>query len=113
MQFKRISDYIEGIDKTYFLSEYGDLYWRVKSYNGSYKVNLQVEGKSKQYTITKLIKPYLGLNITQEIMQDIWIIEGIVCSKRYLNPEKEILILMSVYTMKTHQRKDLKLQCIV
>jgi hypothetical protein len=89
VEFRRVSDYIEGIDENYFLSEYGELYWRVKSYNGSYKVNLHdEEGKPHQVTITKYIKDYIGKDITQEIIKDVWVIQGVICVKRYLNPEK-------------------------
>ena len=87
MEFRRISDYIPYIDDSYYLSEYGDVYWRVKSYNGSYKVNLRIDNKSKQVTITKYIKPFLNTNVTKNIMPDVWIIDGKPYSKRYLTQE--------------------------
>lgn len=85
MNFKLISDYFPEVTNEYYISEYGDIYRRVRSYSGSYKVNIQEDGKSKQVAITKLIKEYLNTDITVAILKDVYIIHGVPYAKRYIN----------------------------
>ena len=88
MEFRRVHDYMPWIEDIYVLDEYGTLYSRVKSYNGSYKVSLRDKNnKTFAKTVTSLVKPYLNKSTTKQVYQDVWIVEGIPYSKRYITPE--------------------------
>ncbi len=95
MEFRFVSDYLPKIELIYYLSEYGDIFSKVKSYNGSYKVNLHtICGNSIQLCVTKMIKPYLNSPITKMILTDLWIINGEPYVRRYLNPDGRYLRCM-------------------
>lgn len=90
MIYKNISDKMPWIENMYILSEYGDLYSKIKSYNGSYKLSLRDKNnKPYQITVTSIIKPYLNNSETVELLdRQVVIYKGIPYGIRYNTKER-------------------------
>lgn len=114
MEFRFISDYLPEIEPIYYISEYGDIYSKVKSYNGSYKINVHtICGEPIQLRVTKMIKPYLNKNITKRILTDLWVINGVPYVKRYLGPEGGRYIRVMLYLDGHKKRVRYQLHALV
>ena len=114
MEFRFISDYLPNIEPIYYLSEYGDIYSKVKSYNGSYKINVHtINGEAIQLSVTKMIKPYLNTSITKRILTDLWIINGEPYVKRYLSPDGGRYIRVMLYLVGHKKRIRYQLHSLV
>ena len=97
MEYRLIHDYIPFIEDIYLVSEYGDIYLKVKSYNGSYKCAVyDKEGKSTHRCVTDIVKSLEGIEF-KEVEDCLVQYRYELYSKRRILPDKKLYKYFKFY----------------
>lgn len=88
MEYKKVHDFIPFIEDIYLVSEYGDIYLKVKSYNGSYKCTVYDENnQSHSKCITELVKSLKNVSF-KEIDKNLVLYDGEFYSRRRIKGDR-------------------------